>query len=66
MQLSKNPKTIYFISIEFSKSSLNFEHFDQNHLPHSLYISEVIDSEKRGYLNASDVPFLKPLPQSTC
>ena len=38
--------------ITFSKSSWNIEHFEKNPEPHSLIILEIIDSKKRGYLNA--------------
>ena len=36
------------VFIEFLESKLNFQHFE----PTSLSISEVIDSERRAYLNA--------------
>ena len=31
---------------------LNLKHFEKNIEPHNLSISEIIDSKKRGYLNA--------------
>ena len=33
------------------ESTLNFEHFERKNEPHSLSISETIDSKRRGYLN---------------
>ena len=36
----------------FLQSTLNLEHFQKKNEPHSSSISEVIDSERRGYLNA--------------
>ena len=32
----------------FSESSLNFEHFEKKDDPHSSFISELTDYEKRG------------------
>ena len=34
--------------LAFSKSTLNFEHFQKKYDPHSLFISEITHSEKRG------------------
>ena len=49
MQLSEKPKTFY----QFLESTLNFEHFEKKkNEPHSSSISEIIDSERRAYLNA--------------
>ena len=36
----------------FLKSKLDFEHFEKKNEPHSLSISEVIDSKRRAYLDA--------------
>ena len=46
----KNQKhfSIFYRNLE---STLNFEHFENKNEPHSLSISEVIDSERRAYLN---------------
>ena len=54
MQLSKKPNTFCRFFIAFLESTLNFEHFEKKkkNKPRSLSISEVIDSEKRAYLNA--------------
>ena len=51
MQLSEKSKTLCRIFIAFLEFALNFKHFQKNE-PHSLSISEVIDSEKRAYVNA--------------
>ena len=51
MQLSKKPKWFCSIFIAFLESTLNFEHFERKNEPHSLSISETIDSKRRGYLN---------------
>ena len=51
MQLSKKAKIFCCIFISFLKSTLNFEHFEKDG-PASLSIPEVIDSERRAYLNA--------------
>ena len=51
MQLFEKPKAFCCIFIAFLESTLNFEHFDKRKRP-SVSISEVIDSERRAYLNA--------------
>ena len=48
MQLSKKPNTFCCFFIAFLESTCNFEHFEL----YSLNISEIINSERRGYLNA--------------
>ena len=55
MQLSGKPTTFGCVFIAFLKFTLNLQHFQKkkkkkNEL-HSLNISEIIDSERRGYLN---------------
>ena len=52
MQLSEKPKTLSQFFTAFLESTLNFEHFEIKNEPHSSSISEVIDSERRAYLNA--------------
>ena len=50
MQLSKKLKNLCCIFIAFLKITLNFEHFQKkiNKIkPHSVSISEIIDSERR-------------------
>ena len=50
MQLSKKPNVFCQFFIAFLKSKLNFEHFERKES--SLSISKIIDSKRRGYLNA--------------
>ena len=54
MQLSKKPKIFCVNFIAFLESTLNFKHFEKEHDPHSLSISENIDCslERRCDLNA--------------
>ena len=57
MQLSEKPKIFCFIFIAFLESTLSFEHFEKKRKrkkkePPRFSISEVIDSERRAYLNA--------------
>ena len=66
MQLSEKPKKISLIFIAFLESKINFKHLEIWNQPHSFDISEVIDSERLAYLNASKVLFLKTLQQWTC
>ena len=50
MQLSK--KEIFFSQVfaPFLKFTWIFEHFEQKDDPHSLYISEITEWEKRAYI----------------
>ena len=48
MPLSQNQKAFCQFFVAFSKSTLNFEHFQKQDNPHSLCISEITDSEKGG------------------
>ena len=47
MQLSKKLKTFPQFFLAFSKSRLNFEHFQTKDDAHSLFISEGTSCEKR-------------------
>ena len=47
MQLSQKQKEFSGFSLQRLKSSLNFEHFQKQHEPHSWCISDVTDSKKR-------------------
>ena len=48
MQLSQKLKTFSRFFPAFSKSSLNFEHFQKKHDAHSLFICGGTACEKRG------------------
>ena len=47
-QLSQKLKTFSQLFSAFSKSRLNFEHFQKKDEAHSLFISEATACEKRG------------------
>ena len=49
--LSRKQKSISGFFIAFLKCAWNLEHFQKKHEYPSLSISEIIDAEKRGYLN---------------
>ena len=49
--LSHKQKTFSWFFIEFLKCALNLEHFQKKDEYPSLIISEIIDAERRGYLN---------------
>ena len=49
--LSRKQKTFSGFFIAFLKSALNLEHFQKKDEYPSLIISEIIDAERRGYLN---------------
>ena len=51
MKLSEKPNIFCCCFITLLESTLNFEHSKKNEPP-SLSISEVIDTERRAYLNA--------------
>ena len=46
--LSQNYKAFSEFFLAFSKSTLNFEHFQKKDDPLSLFISEITHSKKRG------------------
>ena len=48
MHLSQKQKAFCEFFFKFSKSTLNFEHFQDKGDPHSWCISDITDSEKRG------------------
>ena len=50
MQLSQKLNTFSSFFLAFSKSRLNFEHFQKKDDAHSLFISEATACEKRGYI----------------
>ena len=49
--LSQNEKTFSGFFIAFLKCAWNLEHFQKKDEYRSLFFSEIIDAEKRGYLN---------------
>ena len=49
--LSQKQKSLSQFFIAFLKCAWNLEHFQKKHEFSSLIISEIIDAERRGYLN---------------
>ena len=49
--LSKKQKALSWFFIEFLKCAWNLEHFQKKDEYPSVIISEIIDAERRGYLN---------------
>ena len=49
--LSQKQKTFSGFAIAFLKCAWNLEHFRKKYEYSSLIISEIIDAERRGYLN---------------
>ena len=49
--LYKKQKIFSWFFISFLKCALNLEHFQKKDEYSSLIISEIIDAERRGYLN---------------
>ena len=49
--LSRKQKTFSWFFIAFLKCAWNLEHFQKKDEYPSLIISEIIDAERRGYLN---------------
>ena len=62
MQISKKLTILGFNFLTFLESTLNFEYFPNKNDPASLSIFDVLGSERRGFLNAKKVLFLKTLP----
>ena len=50
MQLTQKPKSFISTFFVFPAANFNFECFEKKNDPHSLRISEIIDSEKCCYL----------------
>ena len=55
--LSQKQKTFSQFLSAFSKSRLNFEHFQKKYDPHSRCISQITVSEKGDYINVYKIPF---------
>ena len=53
--LSKKQKIFSWFFITFLKGAWNLEHFQRKDEYPSLIISEIIDAERRGYLNVQKV-----------
>ena len=51
MPLSRKQKTFSWFFIAFLKCAWNLEHFQKKDEYPILIISEIIDAERRGYLN---------------
>ena len=66
MHISSKPKTFSSCFIALWKSTQNFEAAQRKDDLHSLNISEVIDSEQCGFLNARKCVFQNDLLRSTC
>ena len=49
--LSQKERTFSVLFIAFLKSAWNLQHFQEKDGYPSLIISEIIDAERRGYLN---------------
>ena len=49
--LSQKQKTVSGFFIAFLECAWNWEHFQKKDVCPSVVISEIIDAEKRGYLN---------------
>ena len=61
--LSHKRRIFSAILFAFLESTQNFIHFEQKGQLHSLYILEVIDTDKCGYFNARKLLFWNTLPQ---
>ena len=66
MPLSQEQKPFSRILIAFSECGQNFVHFFKKDQLYNLNISDVIHSEKYGYLNARKLLFQNNLRESTC
>ena len=57
MQLSKKLNIFSEIFTAFPKSTFNFEHLERRDHSHGLCISQIIDCERRSYVNVQRVKF---------
>ena len=64
--LSQKPETLSDIFIAFLQSPENLAHFEKKYQLYRLNISEVIDSEKCGYLNSQNLSFQNICGESRC
>ena len=66
MILSQNQKIFLELFSAFSQSPWNLEYFFKKDDPLKLFVSEIIDCMKRGYLNAEKGAYQNTYGQSTC
>ena len=59
-------KNIFYINSAFAEATSNLEYFEKKDEPQRLFVSEIIDSKERGYLNAKKAPCQNTYGQSTC
>ena len=64
--LSQKQKIFSAIFIAFIKPTLNLEHFEKKGESPSFSISQIIDSERGGYLNVQNALLQNTFRQSTC
>ena len=66
MPLSQKQKTFSGFFIAFVKCAWNLEHFQENDEYPSLIIPEIIEAERRGYLNVWKVLLKNTIRKWTC
>ena len=66
MQLSQSQKIFSKFFALFQESTSNLEYFWKTDDAHRLFVSQLIDCKKWGYLNASKTPCQNTYGQSTC
>ena len=64
MQLSQKQKDFSQFLASFSKSRLNFQHFQKQDDPHRWCISDITDSKKHGEMNVWKFTFQTTLSQA--
>ena len=64
--LSQKQNTFSQFFIVFLKCAWNLEHFQKKEEYPSLIMSEIIDAERRGYLNVYKVLLQNTIRQLTC
>ena len=66
MQLYQNQKTFSEFFSSFPKSTENSVYFEKKDGPQRLFLSEIIDSKKRSYVNAQRASCQNTYGQWTC
>ena len=64
--LSQKQKTFPWLFIGFLKFAWNLEHFQKKDEYSSLFFTEIIDAEKRGYLHVWKVLLQNTIREWTC
>ena len=66
MLLSQNQKTFGQFLSAFPESIKNLEYYENKDEPRRLFVSEILNNKRRGYLNPRKAAYQNTYRQSTC